>query len=400
MSETNNKIKEELFSLFKEIKDDIPNDQLPLNNKSIQNISTLDSITLITYIKESLPLLINHKISEAITQNNNNNELSAEFDDNNNLRKDYSQIENQIRKIESDNRYYVQLYLKCEIQKKVLDMKLNAYQYLEDEYEHLKEKVKYESGKFLDNEKKDNEIFILRAENSSLKKEIVNLEHINKKKDKKINEYITIIKDLKNNIEKLNNKIFNLKQYFNNKNTNLTNSKNKTELIAKNNSMIEKKKKNAENNFFNKIELYHKVESRNHFNNDLNLRKINSIQPRIIKLNRKIIFNTPKNQSMRIENNKNISNSNISINTANTQFFASIYNKMQNNNKKNVKVPLIALIKMKKRNRSHTSNKEQKTKKYDIYNSVNKKKFLKIYFFQIKKLFRLSLVNIIFYYQI
>ena len=148
MSETNNKIKEELFSLFKEIKDDIPNDQLPLNNKSIQNISTLDSITLITYIKESLPLLISHKISEAITQNNNNNELSAEFDDNNNLRKDYSQLENQIRKIESDNRYYVQLYLKCEIQKKVLDMKLNAYQYLEDEYEHLKEKVKYISTPF------------------------------------------------------------------------------------------------------------------------------------------------------------------------------------------------------------------------------------------------------------
>ena len=387
MSETNNKIKEELFSLFKEIKDDMPNDQLPLNNKSIQNISTLDSITLITYIKESLPLLINHKISEAITQNNNNNELSAEFDDNNNnnLRKDYSQLENQIRKIESDNRYYVQLYLKCEIQKKVLDMKLNAYQYLEDEYEHLKEKVKYESGKFLDNEKKDNEIFILRAENSSLKKEIVNLEHINKKKDKKINEYITIIKDLKNNIEKLNNKIFNLKQYFNNKNTNLTNSKNKTELIAKNNSMIELNSKNAENNFFNKIEFYHKVESRNHINN--NLRKINSIQPRIIKLNRKIIFNTPKNQSMRIENNKNISNSNISINTANTQFFASIYNKMQNNNKKNVKVPLIALIKMKKRNRSHTSNKEQKTKKYDIYNSVNKKKIFKNILFSNQKTF-------------
>ena len=386
MSETNNKIKEELFSLFKEIKDDIPNDQLPLNNKSIQNISTLDSITLITYIKESLPLLISHKISEAITQNNNNNELSAEFDDNNNLRKDYSQLENQIRKIESDNRYYVQLYLKCEIQKKVLDMKLNAYQYLEDEYEHLKEKVKYESGKFLDNEKKDNEIFILRAENSSLKKEIVNLEHINKKKDKKINEYITIIKDLQYNVESLNHKIFNLKKKLNNDtSSNNINSKNRTLNRERNNSMIELNSKNAENNFFNKIEFYHKVESRNHFNN--NLRKINSIQPRIIKLNRKIIFNTPKNQSMRIENNKNISNSNISINTANTQFFASIYNKMQNNNKKNVKVPLIALIKMKKRNRSHTSNKEQKTKKYDIYNSVNKKKIFKNILFSNQKTF-------------
>ena len=62
MSKDNNQIKEELFSLFKGIQDDIPNNKLPLNKKNIQNISTLDSITLITYIKESLPLLINHKI--------------------------------------------------------------------------------------------------------------------------------------------------------------------------------------------------------------------------------------------------------------------------------------------------------------------------------------------------
>ena len=209
MSEGNNKIKEELFSLFKGIKDDIPNDKLPLNKKSLQNISTLDSITLITYIKESLPLLINHKISEAITQNNN--DMSIELDENA-LKKEYHQLENQLKKLEKDNRYYLQLYLKSEIQKKVLDMKLNAYLYLEEEYEDLKEKVKYEGGKFLDNERKDNEIYILRAENSSLKKEIVNLENINKKKDRKIKEYTQTIKDLQNNIEKLNNKIFNLKK--------------------------------------------------------------------------------------------------------------------------------------------------------------------------------------------
>ena len=65
-------------------------------------------------------------------------------------------------------------------------MKLNAYMCLEEEYEELKEKVKYEGGKFLDNERKDNEIFILRAENSSLKKEIVKLEHNIKIKDNRI----------------------------------------------------------------------------------------------------------------------------------------------------------------------------------------------------------------------
>ena len=181
MSEGSNKIKEELFSLYKVIKDDIPNDKLPINKKNIQNISTLDSITLITYIKESIPLLINQKISEAITQNNNN-EFSIELEENSNLKKEYYQLENQLKKAESDTRYYLKSYLKCEIQKKVLEMKLNAYMCLEEEYEDLKEKVKYEGGKFLDNERKDNEIFILRAENSSLKKEIVKLENINKNK--------------------------------------------------------------------------------------------------------------------------------------------------------------------------------------------------------------------------
>ena len=78
-------IKEELFSLYKGIKKDIPNDKLPTGRKKmIENISTLDSITLITYIKESIPLLINHKISEVISSNtNNNNDYSIELELNN-----------------------------------------------------------------------------------------------------------------------------------------------------------------------------------------------------------------------------------------------------------------------------------------------------------------------------
>ena len=234
MSDKNNRIKEELFSLYKGIKDDIPNDKLPKNKKNIQNISTLDSITLITYIKESIPLLINHKISEAKTQNNNNIDFSIELEENSNLRRDYNQLENQLKKLESDNRFYLKNYLKCEIQKKVLEMKLNAYMCLEEEYEELKEKVKYEGGKFLDNERKDNEIFILRAENSSLKKEIVKLEFNIKNKEHRIKEHQKTIKDLQNNVENLNHKIFNLKKYssYNNNinNTSSKTAKNKTSL--------------------------------------------------------------------------------------------------------------------------------------------------------------------------
>ena len=44
-------IKEELFSLYKGINNDIPNEKLPTaRKKMIENVSTLDSITLITYI--------------------------------------------------------------------------------------------------------------------------------------------------------------------------------------------------------------------------------------------------------------------------------------------------------------------------------------------------------------
>ena len=375
MSKDNNKIKEELFSLFKGIQDDIPNNKLPLNKKNIQNISTLDSITLITYIKESLPLLINHKISEAKTQNNNN-DFSSEFEENNNLKKDYHQLENQLRKAESDIKYYLKTYLKCEIQKKVLDMKLNAYMCLEEEYEELKEKVKYEGGKFLDNERKDNEIFILRAENSSLKKEIVKLENICKNKDSKIKEHLKTIKDLKYNVENLNHKIYNLKKYINNNSTinNNTNSKNRTLNKERNNSMADLGLKNTDN-VFKKVEFFNKIKPKPN-NNDI--QNIKSIFPQTFKIHRKINFNTPKTDSTHIENNKNTSNSNISINTANTHLLATIYSKLNKNNKRNVKIPFVTVMKMKgSKYKSLSVNKESRGTKDDTDKSTHKRKIFK-----------------------
>ena len=385
MSEGSNKIKEELFSLYKGIKDDIPNDKLPINKKNIQNISTLDSITLITYIKESIPLLINQKISEAKTQNNN--EFSIELEDNSNLKKEYYQLENQLKKAESDTRYYLKSYLKCEIQKKVLEMKLNAYMCLEEEYEDLKEKVKYEGGKFLDNERKDNEIFILRAENSSLKKEIVKLENINKNKDYKIKEHLKTIKDLQNNVENLNRKIFNLKKIINNNNNinnNEINSKYKTLSKDRNNSMVDLGfNKNNNENIFNKVEYFRKINTKNNYNNDI--RNVKSIYPQTFKLKRKINFNSPKSDSMHLENNKNTSNSNMSIHTANTQLLATIYNKINKHNKRNVKIPLVTMLKMKEsKYKSLSVNKEAKRTKDDVYKSTNRKIFKNILYYKPK----------------
>ena len=373
MSEGNNQIKKELCSLFQGIKDDIPNDKLPLNKKNIQNISTLDSITLITYIKDTLPLLINHKISEAITQNNN--DFSLEVEENSNLKREYKQLENQLRKLESDNRYYLQIYLKSEIQKKVLDMKLNAYIFLEQEYEELKEKVKYEGGKFLDNDRKDNEIMILRTENSSLKKAIIKLENISKNKDNQIKEHLKTIQNLQNNVENLNQKIYKLKTFINNR-INDINSKNIALSKERNNSMADLGIKNSDN-VFTKIEYFRNINPKNICND---IQNIKSVHTNTIKLQKKINFNSPKNNSMRVDN-KNNSNNNISINTVNTQLLSTIYNKLNKQSKRNVKIPLITLMKMKgSKYKALSVNKETKRTKDDVDQTSKRKIFRNILF--------------------
>ena len=51
---------------------------------------------------------------------------------------------------------------------------------MKEEFDSLKEKVKYKNGKFLEDDRKENEIIILRNENSNLKNEIKKMEIKNK----------------------------------------------------------------------------------------------------------------------------------------------------------------------------------------------------------------------------
>jgi hypothetical protein len=249
-------------------------------------------------------------------------------------------------------------------------MKLNAYMCLEEEYEELKEKVKYEGGKFLDNERKDNEIFILRAENSALKKEILKFEHNIKTKENRIKEHQQTIKELKFNIENLNHKIFNLKKFVNN-NNNINNSiSNKTLLKEKNNSMLDLGIKNKNNeNYFMRLDNFKKIQANNNNINDI--QEVKSLYPQTYKIRKKINFNPPRNDSI----NKNTSNSNISINTTNRQLLATIYSKLNKHNKRNTKIPFITLMKMKGSNyKSLSVNKEGIRTKDEIYNKSNNKR--------------------------
>ena len=365
-------IKEELFSLYKGIKNDIPNEKLPTGRKkTIESISTLDSITLITYIKESIPLLINHKISEVISSNSINNDYSIELELNNkkqnDIKKHYLQLENQIRKLEYDNKYYLKHYFQYKIQKDVLEMKLNAYMSLEDEYEELKEKVKYEDGKFLDNDRKDNEIIILRSENSALKKEISKLEKIIKSNENRNKEYLKNIKNLQNNVEILNKKIYNMEKML--KEKNIKNINLRQDQNNKTNSCIDLKIKNYENSI-------DKTETSNKLSKNYNIKNIKAIYPQPFNYkNKKIIhFNSPKNDFFNLDNNRLINNNNKINSTINTCLFASTYHKLNKCKNKKVKIPIKNEYNTLKnlRNNSITIIKIEKNESKSL--SLNKKK--------------------------
>ena len=322
-------IKEELLSLYKQIKNDIPNDKLLTGRtKNIENSNEINSIALISYIKDTIPLLINNKISQVISINNNNNNnnksnINNELYNNNNPSKNYLQLENQLIKLENDNKYYLKNYFLYKIQKDVLEMKLNAYMSLEEEYEELKEKVKYEGGKFLDNDRKDNEIIILRSENSALKKEIINLENINKETENKNKEYQKNIKNMENKIEILKKKINNLENIIRERNL-----KNISLVREKNNSCADLGIKHYDNNTFDQLENNYKFLINNNHSIIKNL-KANYPQNLRFKNKRTINFITPKNDFLNLENNKNSHNANA---------FSSTFNKINKFHNKNIKI--------------------------------------------------------------
>ena len=340
----NPQINEELFSLYKNIKNNISNDKLPTNNiKIIENSNGVDSISLIAYIKELIQILLNSKKSvynSGNKKNNNNNNVdnaNMEINNNNIKKEDYIQLENQIIKLENDNKYYLKNFLQYKIQKDVLEMKLNAYMSLEDEYEELKEKVKYEGGKFLDNDRKDNEIIIIRRENSVLKKEIVKLESINKSNENKNKEYQKKIKDLQINIDNLNKKIYNFEIIIKENNI-----KNGNVHFDRTNSFLDLRKVNHENTL-DKFENSHKIKTCNNYSK---IKNIKAIYPHSLNFKNKrlINFNSPKNDIFM--------NSNKTTNTINSNFLNSKNNKISFKNEintlKNLKNNSITIIKVEK----------------------------------------------------
>ena len=198
--------KKKIYELYYYILEQIKGKKINKDKKEIENeIISIDISTIIHYIKESIPILINNKIEEFIIKQKDDKNVSNK---DNNLKNQMLLYENQLRNLESQLRYYICKQLQYKIQKESYESKIRNYLQIENEYEILKQKVKYDGKNFLNNDRKENEIEILRRENSNLKKAISKFEEEKKITDSKREISQKTILSLKNQIEKLNNKLF------------------------------------------------------------------------------------------------------------------------------------------------------------------------------------------------
>ena len=296
------KWKELLYNLFYEIKSEILNTKLEIEEDEYQeNINTTTIPQLVNYIHDSIQILLKKKIEDS-------KEEQKEIDKKYYLEKNSKKGENQnkiniedtnfleyesiIKNLESKQRILTKNVFQQKLQIDAMENKIEEYMEMEDEFEEMKTKLKYEDGRFLNNDRKDNEILIIRGENSILKNEINKLEEKVKSLEEEVNK-----KELK--IEEINKELKNLKNKFDEK----QNEANTAPSININISNV------------------HSNSNINNNNNEIN--NMNNNETEGGNLIKKNIYNPNRNSSNFITNSKffyNYVNEQISINNKKNTF--------------------------------------------------------------------------------
>ena len=200
--------KELLYCLFYEVTSEIKNLKIEIEEEDYKNnIRSISSNQLIEYLHDSIKILLKKKFEEG-------KEEGKKEEKSNTLKKkipieknELNQLETYIKKLEEKERNLTKLIFRYKLQKNVLKNKIADLLDIEDEYEEMKEKLKYEDGKFLNNDRKDNEIIILRKENINLKNYISENEKKLKTLELNLSEKEKNIISLENKIQKLNLKL-------------------------------------------------------------------------------------------------------------------------------------------------------------------------------------------------
>ena len=241
--------------------------------------------------------------------------LKYNYDDNIKHKNYYSQLESYIRKLESDIKYYIKTYFHYKIKINSLEEKINDYIEMEEEFEELKTKVKYDDGKFLENDRKDNEIMILKMENSNLKNDIIKLEQKNKIYEKNFQKNKDTIDKLKKEIKQLNIKFFDINK--NNRNDNNNSSRNislrvtNRKLLIKNNITVKTLYKNKNARFYSST--YNLFNPKPENTNNILIRCLNLNKDKLDKLEKK------QSNSVLIRNSQDIKSDNKKSNPINAK---------------------------------------------------------------------------------
>ncbi len=207
----NLKSKEELFNLLNELKNEINGNKIEINeNEYEEKIKSLTMTQLINYIHDSIQILLKKKIQDAKDEQreedikeNNKNIKPIKLN-----KSEINQYETNLKKLENKERKLTKMHFQYKLQREAMENKIGEYMEMEEEFDEMKIKLKYEDGKFLNNDRKDNEINILKQENVNLKNAIKENDEKNKileinltKKENEISCLKTSIEELKLKLE-------------------------------------------------------------------------------------------------------------------------------------------------------------------------------------------------------
>ena len=394
MSEENSQIfsnldfKEQLYVFYLEIKGELTKKNIEIEKSKLQEIAnSTNPSTILNYIRELFYMIIYIKLPPEIEKQEINNKT-------NNKSNDLNQLENHIRKLEYDIRILLQREFQNKIKRDTLEMKLNAYMEMENEFEELKEKVKYEGGKFLNNERKDNEIIILRQENSILKKEIKKYKENNDLYESKIKSEQETITELKKQISSLSKKVTKIeKENINIKQPNNHNSSINININNNGNSsskwIIKQENQEISNNTNNSNSLIPNIMNPGS-SFALKKRRINNFTKNYRKFNSNLGQTTTNNYNLQLRSKLNLyekrinngsqnkmhkSHSRAANHQENNNAFTATYNKILNNLFIKNKTPNKRDKNYKKKKISSTINIDD----YDrtIINNINKSRKFK-----------------------
>lgn len=182
------KVKEQLYTFYYELSSEIQNKKLELDedvfNEKIKS-STIDQI--IIYIKEAIQILYNK-------------EMPKEIEPVKPTKDEINMYEQQLRLYEQKIRNFTKMEFQNMLQNEAYECKIEDYTEMENEYEEMKTKYKFEEGKFLDNDRKEHEIIIVKRENTNLKKTMEIKEKTIEELNKKIHAQEKVIVQLREKI--------------------------------------------------------------------------------------------------------------------------------------------------------------------------------------------------------